>query len=40
MYIEVQYGGITITITLNILVYPGEKQFEDYEKYGIELITH
>ena len=40
MYMEVHYRGITITITLNVLVYPGEKQFEDYGKYRIELIPH
>ena len=25
---------------VTVLVYPGEKQFEDYGKYRIELITH
>ena len=33
MYMVVHFGGITITITLNVLVYHGEKQFEDYGKY-------
>ena len=40
MYMEVHYGGLTITITLEVLVYHGEKQFEDYGKYRVELITH
>ena len=37
---EVHYRGIAITITLNVLAYHGEKQFEDYGKYHIELTTH
>ena len=32
---EVHYGGITITITLNVLVHHGEKQLNDYGKYHI-----
>ena len=40
MYMEVHYGSITITITLYVLEYHGEMQFEDYGKYHIKLITH
>ena len=40
MYIEVHYGGITITITLNVLVYHRKTQFENYGKYRIAIVCH